>query len=574
MKNSVMIKRIWQFAKAYKWVFLTSYAVLLAELVFAQMLPLFLKNVINYAVYEADIHKFLVETLWYALVFSGYAACGYVQLILWQRLHNQYIYNIRIACYHKILRTKPRVLSDIRTGDVIQTISDDTEEFHHIIQRYAMRIINSGIGTIVSLTIVATIKWQIALFMMLVIPVSAVVSKKIERKMKKASDEIRAKQGQYLAWLMEILKGMREVKLFVAEKTVLKLFLRKNKEIIDSNIKQDIVQFQADQIINGIYFIADIGFYIICALFVANRSINIGQYIAIASYFSMISQAIKRMLNGNVEYQRRKTCVEHVFKLLDEPEENEEGLAPLTVQNAGIDIENLTFSYVPSHNVLKNINLSIKPGEKIGIVGASGVGKSTLANLLLRFYEPQEGEIRIDGQPISKCKYSSIRKAIGIVNQENVVFNTSVRENITFGSPSTDEELWGILEKVGLKEDIESLPSGLDTVLGNLTFLSGGQNQRLCIARLMFRNPPIILLDEATSALDFESEKLVQKALDALSEAKTTIVISHRYQALVNTDKILVLHNGEQVGFAHHDILMKENPYFADMFAKQKEMTV
>lgn len=574
MKNSEMIKRIWQFAKAYKWAFLTSYAVLLAELFFAQMLPLFLKNVINYAVYEADTHKFLIETLWYALVFFGYAACGYIQLILWQRLHNQYIYNVRIACYHKILRTQPRVLSDIRTGDVIQTISNDTEEFHHIIQRYAMRIINSGIGTVVSLTIVAMIKWQIALFMMLVIPISAVVSKKIERKMKKASDEIRARQGQYLAWLMEFLKGMREVKLFVAEKTVLKIFLHKNKEIVESNIKQDIVQFQADQIINGIYFIADIGFYIICALFVANKSINIGQYIAIASYFSMISRDIKHMLNGNVEYQRRKTCVEHVFKLLDEPEENEDDLNSLMIQNAGIAIENLTFSYVPSHNVLKNINMSIKPGEKIGIVGASGVGKSTLANLLLRFYEPQEGEIRIDNQPISKCKYSSIRQAIGIVNQENVVFNTSVRENITFGSPSTDEELWEILEKVGLKEDIESLPNGLDTVLGNPASLSGGQNQRLCIARLMFRNPPIILLDEATSALDFESEKLVQKALDALSEAKTTIVISHRYQALVNTDKILVLHNGEQVGFAHHDVLMKENPYFANMFAKQKEMTV
>lgn len=575
MNDRVIIKRIWEFAKPYKWAFLLSYSVLLVELALHQVIPLLLENVVNFAVYEADIQKFLGATLWYALVFLGYGACGFIQLILWQRVHNKYVYVVRIACYRKTLRLKPKILSDIKTGDVIQTINSDAAEFHHIIQRFGMRILNAGIGTVASLAIVAFMKWEIALLMAAIIPVSAIICKAVERKMKKVSDTLRAKQGQYLAWLFEMLKGIREIKLFVAENTVLKIFTNKNKDIIDSSAKQDVVQFQSEQIISGIYFLADVIFYIICAFFVAGRTINIGQYIAIATYFSMISRNIRHVLYGNVDYQKRKACVERVFKLLDEEEENEEGLKALNVENGSIDIQNLSFCYNEKENVLKNINLHIASGEKIGVVGASGVGKSTLANILLRFYEPQFGDVVIDGQRLQDCTCSSIRQAVGIVNQENVLFDATVRDNITFGKKAADEELWSILEKVYLKEVVENLPDGLDTVLGaNKISLSGGQTQRLCIARLMFRNPKIIIFDEATSSLDLESERIVQAALDALAENKTTIVISHRYQALLNTDKILVLHEGEQVGYDHHEKLMVENKYFYDMFAGQKEVTV
>ena len=575
MKDSVIIKRIWQFAEKYKWAFLISYSVLLVELALHQIIPLLLEDVINFAVYEADLQRFLYATLWYALVFLGYAACGFIQLILWQRVHNKYVYDVRIACYRKVLRMKPRVLTDIKTGDVIRTINGDTSEFHHIIQRFGMRILNAGIGTVVSLAIVAFMRWEIAILMAAIIPISAVVCKTIEAKMKKVSDEIRTKQGKYSAWLMEMLKGIREIKLFVAEKTVLKIFKDKNKDIIESSIKQDIVQFKSDQIIGGIYFLADIAFYIICAFFVAGRYINIGQYVAMATYFTMVSRNVRQVLHGNVDYQKRKTSVERVFKLLDEDEENEEGLEALNVQNGSIDIKNLSFFYTENKDVLKNIDIHIEAGNKIGVVGVSGVGKSTLANILLRFYEPQEGEILIDGQRLCDCTYSSIRQAVGIVNQENIIFEATVRDNITFGSAATDEELWSILEKVYLKDEIEKLNDGLDTMLGkNNMSLSGGQNQRLCIARLMFRNPKIIILDEATSSLDFESERVVQAALDTLAENKTTIVISHRYQALLNTNKILVLHDGEQVGFDHHDKLMAENKFFSDMFAGQKEVMV
>lgn len=574
MTNYDMTKRIWQFAAKYKWSFIGSYAVLLAELAFDQFLPVLLGEVVNYAVYVRDIPRFLLAAGNYALVFLGFALCGYVQLQLWQRVHNKYVYDIRVACYRKVLRLKPQILTDIKTGDVLQTINSDTGEFHHIIQRYMMRIVNAGIGTIVSLVIVAFMKWEIAVFMGLVIPVSALLSKRIESRIKKASDQVREKQGLYSAWVMEILKGMREVRLFAAEKTVLRLFMRKNHQITREAVKRDTLEFQAKELISGIYFAADMIFYIICAVFVINGSINIGQYVAIGSYFSMITYSVKRVLYGNVDYQRRKTCIERVLRLLDE-EEEEAGTDALVVSRGRIQIRDLSFSYDGEREILKDINLDIKPGEKLGIAGPSGVGKSTLGGLLLKFYVPSQGRILIDGTDIRNCSPASVRQAVGIVSQENIIFQASVRENITFGMPASDEQLWNILEKVHMKAEIQRLPKGLDTVLeSDGISLSGGQNQRLCIARLYFRDPKIIILDEATSALDGDSERIVQEALLDLTRGKTTVMISHRYQSLLHTDRILVLQDGRPVGCDSCDRLMSDNSYFRDLFAKQKEGAV
>lgn len=575
MRDLEMVKRVWFFAKRYKWSFLFGYIILLTELISGQMLPMFLADVINAAVYNANLKLFILSTLCYFAIFIIYTACGFFQLQLWQRVNNNYVYDIRIACYRKVLYLKPYILGNIKTGDIIKTINNDTCEFHHIIQRFGMRILNAGIATGVSLIIVAKMNWKIALFMLCIIPVSVMISRKIEKKVRNVSKEVRQKQGQYAAWLMEILKGMQEIKLFVAERTVFKQFVKKNHDIIRLEAKEEYVRFQANETINGIYFVMDILFYVISTLFVIKSEINVGEYIAIATYFLMITNNIKRVLHGNIDYQRRKICVERVLHLLDEEEEVESNLSELQVKKGMIEIKNLSFAYDNENYILKNINLQVNPGEKIGIVGQSGVGKSTLVNLLLKFYEAQIGDISIDKQSLKECKYSSIRSAIGIVRQENVVLNSSIRENITLGVSVPDQEIWNILSKVYLKEEIEQLPEGLDTILGNKGIsLSSGQCQRLCIARLLFRNPQIVILDEPTSALDLQSEKVVQKALNVLLEGKTSIIISHRYHSLLNTDRILVLHEGEQVGYDSYDKLQIGNQYFIDLFQNQKAVTV
>lgn len=573
MSDKEVLKRIWYFAAPYKWAFILSYGVLLAELAFNQVLPVFLSDVINFAVYENDIGKFVLAAVRYSTTFLGFAMCGLIQLRLWQKEHNSYIYDIRKACFEKSLRLKASILSEISTGDVIEIIEGDTDEFHHIIQRHAMRVINAGIGTVVSLGIVAYMCFEIALFMVFVIPFSIVITKKLEKKIKRTSEELRSRQGKLTSWLMEMLKGLREVKMFAAEKRVLDRFYSTESDIISLQVKQDKTSFMLDRLIDAVYLAADIIFYIICAMFIVKERINIGEYIAIVSYFGMITYGIKRVLRGKGDYQRRKTSVERVLRFLDEPEEDESGFESLEVTHGMVEFKNVSFSYDGKRNVLENISFGVMPGEKIGIAGISGVGKSTLANLVLKFYEPNSGGIYIDSKDISHVSYSSLRKEIGAVNQECTVFDGSVRYNITLGKNAEDDVLWDILEKVYLKEDIENLPDGLETVLGNgKTNLSGGQAQRLCIARLIFRDPKIIILDEATSALDTESEKIVKSSLDRLCNGKTCLIISHRFTALSDVDKVLLIKDGKIAGFGTPDSLLASNEYFAEMFKAQSQI--
>lgn len=228
MDRLMFFRKVWSIAKQYKWQFALSYIILLIELAFHQALPIFLGDMVDAAVYKSDITLFLQSASIYAAVFLGSVLCGFIQLQFWQRLNNKYVYGLRVRCYEKILRLKASTLVDVNTGDMIQTINGDTMEFHHIMQRYAMRIVNAGIGTVVSLVIVALLKWEIALIIAVLIPTSILFTERIKKKTKEISKEVREKQGQYNSWLMEILKGIREIKLFAAEDNVQHKFIDNN----------------------------------------------------------------------------------------------------------------------------------------------------------------------------------------------------------------------------------------------------------------------------------------------------------------------------------------------------------
>ena len=217
----------------------------------------------------------------------------------------------------------------------------------------------------------------------------------------------------------------------------------------------------------------------------ATGSINVAEYITIAAYYNLISGNFQRILRDNMAFQARQVAIERVFKLLDEAWEDNTGLSPLLVSEGQIEIKNLSFSYEKDFDILKNITYTIAPGKRIGIVGESGVGKSTLAHLMIRFFEPRNGLIKIDGQALDNCTYSSVRDMIGLVGQETVIFDASVKDNICFGADVPDNIIWNVIEKSYLREEIEKLPNGLHTMLGKDGHsLSGGQNQRLAIARV------------------------------------------------------------------------------------------
>ena len=568
MEKVRFLKKVWSIAREYKWRFSLSYLLLLTELAFEQTMPLLLGRVIDAAVYKADLLLFFQSAAFYALFFAGQQVCGFAQLQFWQQLNNRYIYGLRVKCYEKILRQKAEKLTDMRTGDLLQIINKDTMEFHHILQRYAMRSANAGIGTAASLIIVACMKWEIALLIIVLIPLSTCLTNKIKNRMRTAAEKVREQQGRFSSWQLEILKGMREIKLFTAEKTVLKQFADKNKEFVKSDLKYKKTQFQSDQLIGLIYFAAQIVFYVTAALFVADGSIDIAEYISIAAYYNIISEGYQRILRDNMAFQARRTAIERVFSLLESESEEDESLTPLTVTQGEIEFAGISFSYKKKQCVLQDITYKILPGKHIGLVGASGVGKSTLAHLMVKLYEPDSGFIMIDGQDIGRCTCRAVRENIGIVSQETVIFNTTIKENICLGRAAGDEVIWDILDQVSLKEDIEKLPHGIYTYLGKDGMcLSGGQSQRLSIARTIFRNPRIVILDEATSALDETSETVVQQAIDRLTEGRTSFIISHRPGSIVNADDILILRDGYLEAHGTYEELIRNNRTFRKLFA-------
>jgi len=546
MNEIVCLKKVWKYAKKYKYLFLISYIVLLIELFFSQLQPKVLETLIDAAIYKTDFKIFINTSIIYMVVFGCRQSCDFIQLQFWQRIHNKYVYTLKKLCIDRLVWFKASVLTNCKTGDLLHTINDDVAEFHHIIQRCAMRVVNAGIGSIVSLVIVASMSWQIGLLIAIIIPVSIVLIDKLKKQMKIISREVRDEKGKVSSWLFEILRGISEIKLFAVESSISEQYNRKNINLYELGYKQNLVQAQSEQMISGIYFFSEIVFYIIAALFIINDTINIAEYIAISAYYKLISDNFSRILRENITFQSRIVSIERVFSILEQDIEGENGLDELTISNGDIEIKNISFSYDDGKKVFDDLSVHITPGKHIGIVGESGIGKSTLTYLLLKFYSSDKGKIYIDGQDLSKCKCSYVRNNIGIVNQENIIFDGTIKYNICLDSEASDEEIWKLLDSVYLKKEVSQLQDGIYSKLGeNGIELSGGQKQRIAIARAMYKNSSFLIFDESTSALDKKSEEIVLQAMEHLMAGKTSLIISHRLSNLEKCDEILVLKEGK-----------------------------
>ena len=567
MKEFECLKKVWKYAKEYKTYFVIGYIVLLAELLFTQLLPLALERLIDASVYKLDIKLFLYCSVIYIFVFICQQSCALGQLQLWQRTNNKYIYSIRQKCFERVIYSKAYILSNHNTGDIIHTINADTVEFHHIIQRYAMRVVNAGIGTLVSVIIVANMKLEIAIIICVLVPSSVLFTNIVKKKLKKISTEKRQKQGELTSWIFEILKGVQTIKIYAAEKNVCNIFSRNNENLYLLGKKQNDMQILYGQIISLIYFISQIVFYIISAIYVVDGSINIAEYISIATYYNLISNNFQKILNENLAFQTRQVSIERVLELLDYEIEDNEKYRTLSILSNEVCVENLSFSYERKKPILSGISINVKGGQRIGVVGASGVGKTTLAYLLMKFYDPDSGCILIGGNNISDYSIFDLRNSIGIVNQENIVFDSSIKDNICFGRNVDDEIIWNLIDKVQLRSDIEKLPAGIHTMLGNTGVeLSGGQKQRLSIARMLYRNPSIIILDEVTSSVDTKLESEIQQALSNLLENRTCFIISHKVSILKDTDEIYLLKDGEIIASGTYQYLSENCDEFKKLF--------
>ena len=375
------------------------------------------------------------------------------------------------------------------------------------------------------------------------------------------------------SYLHERVSGISVVKSFALEQHEQENFDRVNGQFLDKALNHSRWNAKAFAVVNTITEVAPLIVIGYAGYHVIQGNLTLGTMVAFIAYIDQLYNPLRRLVNSSTTLTQSFASMDRVVELMDEPYDiqNDPSAKPINRANGQLSFRNVSFEYEEGQPVLQNIDFDVQAGETIALVGMSGGGKSTIVSLIPRFFDVTDGDIRLDDQSIQSIEIESLRRNIGIVMQDNILFSDSVRSNIMMGNPdATEEEVIAAAKAANAHDFIMNLPKGYDTEVGERGVkLSGGQKQRIAIARVFLKNPPIIILDEATSALDLESEALIQQSLDELARDRTTIIVAHRLSTITSADQILVIENGMLMEQGTHEQLMNERGTYYNLYSIQ-----
>ena len=485
--------------------------------------------------------------------------------------------DMRRDAYAHLQQLSDTYYNNTKVGQIMGRITNDlfdvTEFAHHCPEEFFI----AGIKAVVSFIILATVNLPLTVMIFVIVPVMAVVCIKLNRRNRRAFAKQRVQIGELNASIEDSLLGQKVVKAFTNEDMECAKFEKGNQKFLD--IKKETYKYMATfqtstRAFDGLmYLVIILG----GGTFLVKGWITPGDLVAYTMYVSTLIATIRRIIEFAEQFQRGLTGIERFLQIMDADIEifDEPDAVPMPKPKGEITFDRVSFEYPDDHNrVFRNLNLTVHPGEKLAIIGPSGGGKTTLCNLIPRFYDVTSGQILIDGTDIKRFTLKSLRENIGIVQQDVYLFSGTVMENILYGCQTASrEEAIEAAKKAGADEFIKDLKDGYDTYVGERGVkLSGGQKQRISIARVFLKNPPIMILDEATSALDNESEFAVAKSLNKLSEGRTTITIAHRLSSIKNSDRILVLTEDGIVEEGNHEALMKNKGIYYEFYTMADRM--
>ncbi|MFK7001112.1 ABC transporter ATP-binding protein [Flavobacterium oreochromis] len=488
-------------------------------------------------------------------------------------LRNGVLRDLRIKLYNKIINLPVSYYSDTRKGDVMARMLGDVGEVQNSFFQILELIVREPMTIVFSIIAMLFISIKLTLFVFIFIPISGFIISRIGKTLKSKSQKAQQEQGIFISILDETLSGLKVVKGFNAETLFIQKFndsvnrvLKLSNSIANkNNLSSPMSEFF------GIVTIATLLWYG-GHLVLIEKSLAGTAFIGYIALAYTILQPAKSISKASYQVKSGLAAAERVFSLLEQESSIVDQPNALDKKdfNNSIKIENINFAYADD-TVLKNFTIEVPKGKTIALVGQSGSGKSTIANLLTRFYDVNDGKISIDGTDIKDISMHSLRSLMGIVTQDSILFHDSIRNNLLIGKPNaTDEEIIEALKIANAYEFVKELPEGINTSIGDAGGkLSGGQKQRLSIARAVLKNPPIMILDEATSALDTESEKLVQIALENMMQNRTSIVIAHRLSTIQKADNIIVMQKGEIVEQGTHNELLSKDGTYAKLVMMQ-----
>ena len=461
-----------------------------------------------------------------------------------------------------------------KTGVIMSNLTNDVGAIRSAITTDLLSFVTEAVTLVGSIVAMFVLDWRLTLVTFIIVPVVLGIINIFGKKLRLAGHDVQGRAADITALLQEVISGVRVVKSFAREKFEMNRFLAQNEENFRAamgatkltSLLSPIIEFAAAIAVTVILWYG--GYSVI------HGQLTSGSLIAFLIYAINLSNPVKRLSQVYGGIQKSLAAADRLFAILDTQSDvkEKEGAKALDKVTGQVSFDHVDFSYDGNKLALSDFNVDIAPGQMIAIVGPSGAGKTTLANLLPRFYDVTGGAVRIDGLDVRDVTIQSLREHIGHVPQDTMLFNTTIKDNILYGRlDAKDEEIYEAAKAANVLEFVDKMPEGLNTIVGERgSSLSGGQRQRVAIARAILKNPSILILDEATSALDTESEKLVQEALDRLMQGRTAFVIAHRLSTVQNADKIIVLQEGKMVEQGtHEELLAIDNGLYKHLYNVQ-----
>lgn len=575
------MKRYMKFVKPYKWDIVFAFILGVIKFMIPLAIPLLIKVIIDDVISNDGLppdektKKLFMWIIFMAfLFFIVRPPIEYYRQYFAQRISNRVLYDIRTNMYGHLQKLGQKFYANNRVGDVISRTINDVEQTKEFIVTGLMNVWIDLVTVVIAIGIMLYMDFKLTLVTLIALPFYVISVKFFFTKLRTLTRERSKALAGVQSYLHERVQGMSVIKSFTLEQHEQGIFKKANGNFLEKALDQTRWNAKTFMVVNTVTGMAPVAVIGYAGYQVIHGSLTLGVLAAFIGYIDSLYNPLRRLVNSSTTLTQSVASMDRMFELMDEKYDitNRENAKELQQVAGKVTFDDVVFRYNDDgRNVLNHLNFTIEPGQTAAFVGMSGGGKSTIISLIPRFYDVTGGSIKIDGQDIRDLTIESLRRNIGIVQQDNVLFSDSIKENILMGNPqATDEEVYAAAKAANAHDFIMSFPDGYDTLVGERGVkLSGGQKQRVAIARVFLKNPPILILDEATSALDLESEALIQESLDRLAHNRTTLIVAHRLSTITHADQIMLIDHGEVKEHGTHQQLMQAGGAYHDLFQVQ-----